>query len=181
ENLRGLVVEVDGDGVVTNGDEANAGFTPEELLGRISADRGNVTLAGFAVNQLGRVNATTSIRQNGSIRLVAQRGVNIQERTGGITLVPTESGSLTLGESSDTSIRLEVEDESATVDVNVQPPSIIDMNAKTINVLDGAQIVAPSGNVTLTARSDPRTPPGEFAAESDDSRIYIADDVTIDV
>ncbi|MEO1201211.1 MAG: filamentous hemagglutinin family protein [Pseudomonadota bacterium] len=181
ENLRGLVVEVDGDGIVTNGDEANAGFTPEELLGRISADRGNVTLAGFAVNQLGRVNATTSIRQNGSIRLVAQRGVNIQERTGGITLVPTESGSVTLGASSDTSIRLEVEDESATVDVNVQPASVIDLNARTINVLEGAQIVAPSGNVTLTSRSDPRTPPGEFAAESDDSRIYIADDVTIDV
>ena len=74
-DLRGFTVEVDGAGTVSNGDGTvnNAG----ELVGEISAERGNVTLAGLAVNQNGRISATTSIRENGSIRLVARNDVTV--------------------------------------------------------------------------------------------------------
>ena len=55
----GLVVEVDRGGKVTNS-------------GDVLAKQGNVTMAGFAVNQQGRITATTSVNVNGSIRLLAQ-------------------------------------------------------------------------------------------------------------
>ena len=72
-SLRGLLVQVGGTGgTVTNGSASNSSATtPEQLVGQILASDGNVTLAGLAVNQLGRVSATTSINENGSIYLQA--------------------------------------------------------------------------------------------------------------
>ncbi len=57
--LRGLLVEVGEGGRVTHS-------------GEISSARGNVTLIGMAVNQSGRISATSALRENGSIRLVAR-------------------------------------------------------------------------------------------------------------
>jgi filamentous hemagglutinin family protein len=74
-NLRGLLVEVGTGGTVTNG---AAGVVPPAdaaaTVGQIIAERGNVTLAGLAVNQNGRVSATTAVTQNGSIVLKARDG-----------------------------------------------------------------------------------------------------------
>ncbi len=58
-SLRGLLIEVNTGGKVSN-------------LGSIIAERGNVTLAGIAVNQEGTVRATTSVDANGTIRLLAR-------------------------------------------------------------------------------------------------------------
>lgn len=58
--LRGLLVEVGQGGVVTN-------------RGEISTPRGNTTMVGMAVNQAHRVNATSAINENGSIRLLARQ------------------------------------------------------------------------------------------------------------
>jgi filamentous hemagglutinin len=58
--LRGLVVEVDQGGTAWN-----------QMTGSIATSRGNVTMVGLAVNQEGRVSATTSVSANGSIRLEA--------------------------------------------------------------------------------------------------------------
>lgn len=60
-DLRGVFVEVGTGGDVTN-------------LGEIVAERGNVTLMGLAVNQDGRVRATSSVDVNGTIRLLARDG-----------------------------------------------------------------------------------------------------------
>jgi filamentous hemagglutinin family protein len=59
-DLRGVFVEVGG----TGGDVTN--------VGEIVAERGNVTLLGLAVNQDGRVRATSSVDVNGTIRLLAR-------------------------------------------------------------------------------------------------------------
>ena len=64
KDFRGLYVEVDGGGTVSNN-------------GSIEADLGNVTLMGMAVNQNGRIRATTSVDLNGSIRLLARDTVTI--------------------------------------------------------------------------------------------------------
>ncbi len=73
-NIRGgLLVEVETGGDVTNGGVNNRG----ERVGEIIAERGNITLLGLAVNQQGRVRATTSINQNGSIRLIARDSVDV--------------------------------------------------------------------------------------------------------
>ncbi len=65
---------------MTNGVASNSSVkTPEQLVGQILATDGNVTLAGLAVNQLGRVSATTSINKNGSIYLQADAGGTISQ------------------------------------------------------------------------------------------------------
>ncbi len=66
--------------------------------GVISADRGNATLVGLMVNQTGRVSATTSVRQNGSIRLLARDGG--LPSPSGDTLTASNGGTLTLGKGS---------------------------------------------------------------------------------
>ena len=63
-SLRGLVVEVDAD---------NNNTAWNQLTGLLSAPRGNITMVGLAVNQDGRISATTSVSANGSIRLEAAR------------------------------------------------------------------------------------------------------------
>jgi filamentous hemagglutinin family protein len=67
-DVRGLLVEVKTGGKVEN-------------LGSITANHGNVTLMGYAVNQQGRISASTSINENGTIRLLA--------REGGSAILPT--------------------------------------------------------------------------------------------
>src|SRR3984893_344442 len=59
-SLRGLIVEVNQGGKAWN-----------QLTGQIGADRGNISLVGLAVNQDGRISATTSVSANGSVRLEA--------------------------------------------------------------------------------------------------------------
>lgn len=77
--LAGLLVEVDpyrdADGAPTGGETVN------DALGRILAARGNITLAGFTVNQMGRVTATTTVRHKGSVRLLARDGFGGGEKT----------------------------------------------------------------------------------------------------
>ncbi len=63
-DVRGLLVEVETGGKVEN-------------LGTISANHGNVTLMGFAVNQKGTVSATTTTNLNGTIRLLAREGAKV--------------------------------------------------------------------------------------------------------
>jgi filamentous hemagglutinin family protein len=173
-NLRGLLVEVGTGGTVTNGGTANAGVTdPAALLGQIFADRGNVTLAGLAVNQSGRVSATTSVRANGSIRLQARDGAAAGAPSG------RNGGAVTLGQHSVTEVALETTGET-TVDVNAQPKSMIDLQGRTIDVLGGSQVIAKSGTVRATALED-WTDTTEFRSERDSSRLYLADDALIDV
>jgi filamentous hemagglutinin family protein len=82
--LAGVLVEVDSPGYIKKDAQGNdvldANGNPVELtgevvndtMGRILAQRGNVTMASFLVNQSGRVTATSSATQKGSIRLLAR-------------------------------------------------------------------------------------------------------------
>jgi len=180
-NLNGLLVEVDGEGVVTNGEEANAGRTPEQLLGQILAERGNITLAGLAVNQLGRVSATTTVRQNGAIRLIARNEVTVRATgAGDVELLPSNGGFVTLGESSVTEVVL-ADDDATTVDVNEQPRSFVEIDGRDVDILDDAAIVATAGEITITARPDPRVLPDNFEPEPGEGRLYVAPGARLDV
>lgn len=76
KGLAGVLVEVDS----YKKKSSDLASTPAELfgqvtndsMGRILAQRGNVTMASFLVNQNGRVTATSSATQKGSIRLLAR-------------------------------------------------------------------------------------------------------------
>jgi len=64
--LRGLMVEITAD----SGDVNISGLVNN--LGSIRADRGNVSIAALAINQNGRISASSSVVRNGSIWLTAR-------------------------------------------------------------------------------------------------------------
>lgn len=177
-NLRGLMVEVGTGGTLTNGTSANANVTdPGRLVGQIVAERGNVTLAGLAVNQLGRVSATTSVSQNGSIYLQARDGGSAQDAA----LIAGKGGNLLLGAASLTEVQLASSTDS-TVDASTQPHSRVDLDANRITLARDSRVIAPHGDVSLIARAQSEAQPGSFASGLNvDSRIYLAPGATIDV
>src|SRR5262249_18801919 len=69
--LRGILVEVNAGGEAWN-----------RLSGQLSSPGGNVTMVGLAVNQQGRVSATTSVAANGSVRLLARDTVQFGDNFG---------------------------------------------------------------------------------------------------
>ncbi|HEY6925831.1 MAG TPA: filamentous hemagglutinin N-terminal domain-containing protein, partial [Steroidobacteraceae bacterium] len=195
--IRGLLVEVAADNgtqtSVTNGNRAaNANTTnPAQLVGQILAERGNVTLAGLAVNQFGRVSATTSVNENGSIRLQAGTGTvspvsgaisgNVQAGTG---------GALTLGSHSVTQVTLDTTDTSRTVDSIPQPKSDITLLGATVNILDNSTVRATSGTIEAEAAQNQQELYGSSGAPGsgtgltsaqDGSRVYVAPGATVDV
>jgi len=180
-NLRGLWVEVGNAAApsstptVTNGNSFDASVASgAQLVGQIIAERGNVTLAGLAVNQLGRVSATTSINQNGSIRLQARQGAvdsNGQP-------VPAAGSALVLGPHSDTEVTLETSDPATTVDGVAQPKSRIDMFGSSIEILDGSVTRATSGVIDAVAQRAQSSVP---TSQEDGSRIYVAPNAQLDV
>ncbi|MDD2739149.1 MAG: filamentous hemagglutinin family protein, partial [Methylomonas lenta] len=166
----GLVVEVDTGGQVTN-------------TGDISVRQGNVTLAGFSVNQAGRVSATTSVNVNGSIRLLAEEG----HATNGAQLIASSTtrdvagndglgtkAKLTFGAGSVTQIVAD-SDTSTTVDELKQPQSYLEATAHTIEMQSHSAIVAPSGNVNLTATDNIADP-----TQGTEGRIYLDQNALID-
>ncbi|HUA25569.1 MAG TPA: filamentous hemagglutinin family protein [Steroidobacteraceae bacterium] len=180
--VRGLLIEVGGNGTVTNGTQ-----------GEIVSTAGDVTLAGLAVNQMGRVSATTTIESNGSIELEAQATTTTSLTTAGsATTVQSlggyQSGTLVLGTGSSTDISLQGSTSQTTVDATAQPQSDVELDGGAIEMLNGASIVAPHGNVTLNALGGPLVNPNSPLAnllsatlQPDSSRIWLAPGSTIDV
>jgi filamentous hemagglutinin len=171
-NLRGLLVEVDNGGAVTN---AN--------LGNIIAERGNVTLAGIAVNQNGRVKTTTSVTANGSIKLQAQDTTvpDTVTKQNFTSRVATTGGTVTLGTNSITEVLPDATDKATVLDSAIVNKSIVDINAKNIHLMNNAMIVAPSGNVNLLAKVDPSINTASTNAIPNASRIYFEAGSGIDV
>ena len=143
--FRGLVVEVDSGGMVDN-----------QVQGNISVGEGNATLVGLAVNQQGRVSATTSVLQNGSIDLLAQDTVTVFTNSGGTQLLTSNGGALTLGPQSRTQILPDTSAGTA-IEAVAQPQSQITLAGKTVELAGGSNITAPDGQVTITASSNPST------------------------
>ncbi|MDC6170144.1 filamentous hemagglutinin N-terminal domain-containing protein, partial [Paucibacter sp. XJ19-41] len=155
--LRGLLVEV---GRHTLG-RAGDGQVKNEASGVINTPRGNTTLVGMAVNQSGRISASTSVAQNGSVLLLAQGGA----ATLGIT--PSDerykraqiSGDLVL----DAGSRIEItaadqgaDGKALSADDNAGfVNSRLDLAGKNITLARGASIVAPAAQASLRALAVP--------------------------
>ena len=167
-NLRGLLVEVG-----TGGDVRN--------VGRVVAERGNATIMGLAVNQEGLVSATTTVSANGSVRLLARDGaVAINEGGGRTTLSSTNAGTLTLGAGSVTEVQPELDDDGKAVDEQVQRPSTIELLGRTVVLEGGSKVLAPGGNVTITATANPSAAVADNTPRND-SRVQIDEGSLIDV
>ncbi|VVC83085.1 filamentous haemagglutinin family protein [Sideroxydans sp. CL21] len=176
-NLRGVLVEVDfnNPGSRAGGVAApNVGVADPNLAGKglqhtevgtvtntadIVAQRGNITLIGYAVNQQGRVSATTSVTENGSIKLLARYNLATsipynQSQTTDVKdpiydIRANQTGVVTLAKGSLTQITPETTDTSTTTDGQGFNPSIVEVMGKNVNV-EGS-IFAPGGKVNLVA------------------------------
>ncbi|MEN9897864.1 MAG: hypothetical protein RLZZ66_1513 [Pseudomonadota bacterium] len=172
----GLLVEVAAGGKVNNNAGAN-----------VAVREGNVTLAGFAVNQSGRLSATTSVNTNGSIRLLAREKAIADPSTGALTASQTvrdagleteQAGSVTFGSGSTTSILADVNSGSA-IDEQSQKKSTVEVNANKIDLQSGSTIEATSGLVNLTASNSVDMPGAQFTGTS--GRIHLEEGAKIDV
>jgi filamentous hemagglutinin family protein len=163
-DVRGLLVAVGTGGNVNNA-----------LNASISANQGNVTLMGFALNQQGRVSATTTINENGTIRLLATEGINNTTNAAGFTQLGSASttrsdgtkSSVTLDTQSTTEILPEVITQSGAetkvVASQAITPSRVEITGEKVDMLGanlngvqtGAQILAPAGIVNVTATENP--------------------------
>lgn len=132
-SMRGLVVEVQAAGRPLNLSELVAAN-----FGTIRTDRGNTTLAGLAVNQAGRVTASTAVNTNGSIWLLAQG--SLTTAPGSVTETPPLNDGTTLAE-----------------DQDYAPfRARLRMEGHTIHHQGNATI--PGGTIEIVARGDAETP-----------------------
>jgi len=180
DGVRGLLVEVKTGGKVEN-------------VGKIAAERGNVTLMGFAVNQNGRVSATTATNVNGSIRLLAREGGRVETLPGNVKRIVSSntvraadngdgqgvSAQVVLGEGSVTEMLPDI-GSAAALDGEAQPKSDVEIMAHKVHLQNEASIVAPSGNVDITATRNPANPVADNGANND-SRILVDAGAKIDV
>lgn len=174
--LRGFLVEVD-----------NGGSAANQNLGKIIAERGNVTLAGLAVNQQGRITATTSVNANGSIRLLARDTVQAvttsNDGSGNKTVTATRTGTVTLqGTNSVTEVTPDLGDATASPDEQKFYSSRVEVMGGNIQMLEGSRIVAAGGDVILAALVDPSNPKISVAGSAPNaSRVYLDGHSAIDV
>lgn len=161
--LRGLLVEVSGSTALSA--IKDGGRVTNDTTGTVSADRGNVTLIGLAVNQNGRISATTSTSANGSIRLIARNTSPGNVAPPQVAGAPPDfsvqtGGSLELGPHSVTSATPDPTDTSTAVDGQVQLPSTLELFGQRIALDGGSRIVAPDGLLTVTAQASVTATPG---------------------
>ncbi|MGC3981020.1 MAG: filamentous hemagglutinin N-terminal domain-containing protein [Steroidobacteraceae bacterium] len=143
--LRGLYVEVDGGGTATNA-----------VAGTLQAARGNITMVGLAVNQQGRVSASTTVAENGSVRLLAQDTASIAiDESGVSTLSASRGGVVTLGSNSSIDISPDLQDTRTAVDEQEQMLSSVEVVGQQITMQSGSSITAAGGNLSMTAATNP--------------------------
>ncbi|MBC7780067.1 MAG: filamentous hemagglutinin N-terminal domain-containing protein, partial [Proteobacteria bacterium] len=134
-SMRGLLVEI-------AADSGSINLTSlVHNLGLITAERGNVTLAGLAVNHQGTIETTTAVTQNGSIWLRGRKETTLGP--GSVTRTPLDVANTT---------RLAEGDDFTPYKPQVR------VEGQTINIQ--GEITSPSGVVTATARPELTDPSG---------------------
>ncbi|MGB9128844.1 MAG: filamentous hemagglutinin family protein [Thiobacillus sp.] len=222
--LNGLLIEVDSPAGLNNFDAANGSVRDGQLdgqtvnltnaaedklghvtnLGELTTPRGNVTMVGYAVNQMGIARATTSVVSGGSVYLLAKdTAVEVATQTPG----SSRAGRVVLGQDSLTEILPEVADTATTQDgtagTALDRPSRVRVVGQDIRIEgaardardqaiagSGARILAPAGEVELIALDNPQA---DFfsggatdifsggAAASTAARVHIGSGARIDV
>ena len=151
----GLIVEVGTGGNVNN-----------TATGNIDVREGNITLAGFAINQSGQLSATTSVDINGSIRLLAREGAtnSFDPKTNRNNLVASQTvrtdgtkSSVTFGDdtgSNNTTTVLADKEGGTAIDEQEQKKSLVEVSAQTIEMKANSSIVATGGTVNFTTSNN---------------------------
>ncbi|OYY82291.1 MAG: filamentous hemagglutinin, partial [Hydrogenophilales bacterium 16-62-9] len=189
--LNGVLIEIDSPAGLNDFDTANTSVVDGQLdgqtvqltnaaedklghvtnLGELSTPRGNVTMVGYAVNQMGIARATTSVVAGGSVYLLAKdTAVDVATQTPG----SSRAGRVVVGANSLTEVLPEVNDMATTQDgvagTALDQPSRVRVVGQDIRIEGaardlqgqpvagtGARIVARSGEVELIALDNPKS------------------------
>jgi filamentous hemagglutinin family protein len=136
--------------------------------GLLEADRGDVWMAGRAVDQAGVAMATTSVSLNGRIDLTGAYNTAPTLVAGSIALVPQTSGTVTVGASSLIEILPEWSSSETAIGTSLALPSRINISGATVDFASNAQVLAPNAAVAITTTGA-------------SSQIYLDAGVSIDV
>ena len=186
KGLAGMLVEVDPfEGQDAQGMNVKlSGQVINDSVGKIIAERGNATLAALAVNQMGRVSATTSVTHKGSIRLLAREKMIYDEITIGSgpkkIISAQDTGEVMLGKDSTTEVLPELTSQQTIADGQTFNTSTVEVMGSRIVLDEGAQIVVPGGDVTLSAQANGALFTGGDSTDNG-HRIYMASRSRIDV
>jgi filamentous hemagglutinin family protein len=172
--LRGLLVEVDVGGKAWN-----------QATGKITSTLGNVTMVGLAVNQEGRASATTSVKANGSVRLLARDTVTVTRPTNTtFALLTQKAGAAELGSGSVTEVTPDQTTLGITaVDDQRQLPSTVEVVGREVTFRRDSLVRAPGGEITVQALPNPSVtrPTGETPLPVDaQARIRVESGARID-
>ncbi len=146
--LRGLDVYV---GAVSVDPQAPPSAGNVSNDGLIDVPRGDVTLAGATVNQLGFINSTTSVSLNGRIDLLADYNAVGGEGSAGPPFFSTSTGVVTLGPNSVTQVVPELSSADTVVGTTLALASQINVQGLAIYLAPNSLVLAPNANVSLDA------------------------------
>ncbi len=164
--LRGLVVEVSntynaptssGTTPATTSAATGVGTVSNEAGGSLSTPEGNVSLIGLAVNQSGRISATTAVSANGSVILEAGQGeayLGTNVCTDGDQTCATEGGTLTVGASSEIDVLPDLSDTTTAAVAQPQMQSSVQLTGEQVDI-NGGEIDAPGGSLQVLAAANP--------------------------
>ena len=173
-NIRGLLVEVGTGGAINN-------------VGKVLAERGNVSLLGFAVNQQGIASATTSVNLNGSVRLLAREGIQEWTKPGDkllpkSTIRPTDLGdglgtkaAVHLASGSLTTVALDADKSVTAIDAQGQTRSHIEISGHDVYLHNKSTVQAKSGKIDIAAIDNPTD-----TTEKGDARVFLESGSLID-
>lgn len=125
--------------------------------GIIDAPRGNITMTGKRVNQMGILTATTSVSLNGRIDLnasydaVSNPAFDPTNSAFGAPFLYKSAGTVTLGRNSVTRILPEVLSTEKVVGTKLALPSQINMQGSVIHLQQDAMVLAPNADVSIKA------------------------------
>ena len=179
-SLRGLLVEVSNDDLAGLPGGSSPRTAENGRIGRVEVGRGNATMIGYAVNQKGLVSATTTVNLNGSIYLRAQDQAQVSNGAA----APTRAGPLVLGEGSLTEVQALASDAEKITATAIFNRSQITASGLGVEMQPGAHIVAPGGNVALTAKRLYAVDPGGLTPDPRQdvaARVDLAPGSVIDV
>jgi filamentous hemagglutinin len=146
-SLRGLDVFV---GAVTD-TTAGAYAGTATQSGLIRSDRGNITITGKEVNQLGVLESSTSVALNGRVDLQAFYDATTLTDAGTTRFVLRQAGITTLGEDSQIRIMPEYESKETKEGVELALRSAINVSGSTIHIGADSTVLAPNAITNFSA------------------------------
>jgi len=148
-----------------------AGVAENTSHGLITANEGDVTIAGSTVNQQGGIASTTSVAFNGRVDLLANYGTKINlgykaDGSGGPTFYNTATGSVDIGSASAMQILPEWGSSAMITGTSLALNSLVSILGSQVDMASGSILLAPGARSTPGAIAEDGKPLGSTSSAS---------------